>query len=290
MNAVINLARAIADLFTPVPDFVSTAQLSAALGVERADYQTMAHIREWMWLQGWRPAVQRVDGIHVRGYVKPATPIDEASALRSLIVQYGNASYRHDVGAASALGKKINGLLDASAIAAPTTQPVETLDGDLLKWLIDTMSCEALIEVGIFPFVMSSDSDWRVLVEDAMRAHAKRSQDGTCRTMTSKALKAVIAERQRQQSDEGWTPEHDDGHVNDEIAAMAAYYAMPVGARDWPASETGYGATFGEAIRPEGWQAKESDRWDELVKAGALVLAELERLERAGAVSTGGAA
>lgn len=183
-----------------------------------------------------------------------------------------------------------NGLLDASATAAPTAQPVETLDGDRLKWLIDALSCEALIEVGIFPFVMSSDSDWRVLVDDAMQARAKRSQEGTCGTATSKALQAVIAERRRQQSDEGWTPEHDDGHVNDEIAAMAAYYAMPVGARDWPASETGYGATFGEAIRPEGWQAKESDRWDELVKAGALVLAELERLERADAVSTGGGA
>jgi hypothetical protein len=289
MNRIINLARAIADLFEPVPDFVTTAQLTAALGVERADYQTLAHIREWMWQQGWRSTVHRVDGIHVRGYAKPSGPIDEAGNLRALITQYGNASYRHDVGAASALGKKINALLDAKPDAATTTQP-ETPDGDLLKWLIDALSCEALIEVGIFPFVMSSDSDWRVLVEDAMRARAKRSQVGTGRTMTSKALKAVIAERLRQQSDEGWTPEHDDEHVNDELAAMAAYYAMPVGARDWPASETGYGATFGEAIRPEGWQAKDGDRWDELVKAGALVLSELERLERADAVLTGGAA
>jgi len=290
MNAIINLAQPITALFTPLPEFVSTAQLLAALGIERVDYRTAMHIRDWMEQQSWRPTIQRVNGIHVRGYARPATPIDDASNLRALIVQYGNASYRHDAGSASALGKKINALVDSRAAASAAAQPGEPQDGDRLKWLIDTMSCEALIEVGIFPFVMSSDSDWRVLVDDAMRAHAKRSQDGTCRTMTSKALKAVIAERLRQQSDEGWTPEHDDEHVNDELAAMAAYYAMPVGARDWPASETGYGATFGEAIRPEGWQAKESDRWDELVKAGALVLSELERLERADAVLTGGAA
>lgn len=95
----------------------------------------------------------------------------------------------------------------------------------------------------------------------------------------------VMAERQRQISVEGWTPEHDDGHVNDEIAAMACFYAMPPGAREWPATETGYGSTLGEAIVPNNWVAKQGDRRLELVKAGALILAEIERLDRA-AVST----
>lgn len=95
------------------------------------------------------------------------------------------------------------------------------------------------------------------------------------------ALAAVMLERRRQVDVKGWTPEHDDGHVNDEIAALACFYAMPPGAREWPATETGYGHTLGAAIVPQGWEAKEGDRWRELVKAGALILAEAARLDRA---------
>lgn len=94
------------------------------------------------------------------------------------------------------------------------------------------------------------------------------------------AARDVLAERQRQISTEGWTPEHDDEHVNDEIAAMACYYVMPPGAREWSGPD-GYGATLGEAIRPEGWDAKDCDRRRELVKGAALALAELERIDRA---------
>ena len=90
----------------------------------------------------------------------------------------------------------------------------------------------------------------------------------------------VQAERRRQVENEGWTPEHDDGHACDEIAAFACYYAMPPAVRDWDASSTGYGATLGEAILPEGWEPKTGDRRRELVKACALALAEIERLDR----------
>jgi len=99
--------------------------------------------------------------------------------------------------------------------------------------------------------------------------------------VNTRAAFDVLAERRRQIGVEGWTPEHDDGHVLGEIAAMAAFYAMPDGAREWDASGTGYGDTFGEAIRPDGWDAKTGDRRRELVKAGALILAEIERLDRA---------
>lgn len=95
------------------------------------------------------------------------------------------------------------------------------------------------------------------------------------------ASRDVLAERARQVSAEDWTPEHDDGHPNDEIAAFAAVYAMPPAARDWPASETGYGDTFGAALCPADWAPKFGDRRRELVKAGALIVAEIERLDRA---------
>lgn len=97
----------------------------------------------------------------------------------------------------------------------------------------------------------------------------------------SEALRDAAAERRRQIEAEGYDPEHDDAHVNDEIAAMAAYYAMPDGARAWPATETGYGYTWGQAIIPHGWyMPPPCDRRRELVKAGALILAEIERLDR----------
>ncbi|HHQ4216812.1 TPA: hypothetical protein ACSQFT_001813 [Pseudomonas aeruginosa] len=92
----------------------------------------------------------------------------------------------------------------------------------------------------------------------------------------------VQAERLRQVEAEGWTPEHDDEHACDEIAAFACFYAMPPAARDWDASSTGYGDTLGEAILPEGWEPKTGDRRRDLVKACALALAEIERLDRAG--------
>jgi hypothetical protein len=98
----------------------------------------------------------------------------------------------------------------------------------------------------------------------------------------------VQAERRRQVEAEGWSQEHDDEHACDEIAAFACFYAMPPAARDWDASSTGYGSALGEAILPEGWQPKTGDRRRELVKSGALILAEIERLDRAAAPAQGG--
>ncbi|MBB3259966.1 hypothetical protein F4827_005038 [Paraburkholderia bannensis] len=96
----------------------------------------------------------------------------------------------------------------------------------------------------------------------------------------SDAARDVLAERVRQMSDKGWTASHDDAHACGEIAAFAAVYAMPEGARDWPTEETGYGATLSEALTPDGWQPKFGERRRDLVKAGALILAEIERLDR----------
>ncbi|MFV8849682.1 ead/Ea22-like family protein [Serratia fonticola] len=92
------------------------------------------------------------------------------------------------------------------------------------------------------------------------------------------ALADVIAERQRQISAEGWTPEHDDEHENNELAFAAGCYAIYAGAtkRRFP---------NGEYAPPEWpWNAsfwRPSTARRDLVKAGALILAEIERLDRA---------
>ncbi|HDV4110543.1 TPA: hypothetical protein RH941_004276 [Pseudomonas aeruginosa] len=85
----------------------------------------------------------------------------------------------------------------------------------------------------------------------------------------------VQAERRRQITAEGWTPEHDDKHNGGELADAAACYALWAG-----------------GINPGNWRefwpwAPEWLRHSEprrmLVKAGALILAEIERLDRGGA-------
>lgn len=90
------------------------------------------------------------------------------------------------------------------------------------------------------------------------------------RTRMSAFALAVLAERQRQISHEGWTPEHDQDHANGELARAGACYAMHAGKlvvrpRDWP---WGY-----DWWRPTGIRR-------DLVKAAALILAEGERCDR----------
>lgn len=91
----------------------------------------------------------------------------------------------------------------------------------------------------------------------------------------AEAAKDVLAERQRQISTEGWTPEHDDTHINGEMAQAAACYTL--NAAGWKT----------EALRgcwPMAWASawfKPTDQRRDLVKAGALILAEIERLDRA---------
>jgi len=76
------------------------------------------------------------------------------------------------------------------------------------------------------------------------------------------AARDVLAERQRQTA-KGWTPEHDDTHRHGEII-MEGW-----GARSRLLRANGY-RSFGEL----------SECRDQLVKAGALILAEIERLDR----------
>jgi hypothetical protein len=95
----------------------------------------------------------------------------------------------------------------------------------------------------------------------------------------SDAARDVLAERRRQVEVEGWAPEHDDEHSCGELAMAASCYANPAPSIEkFPSGATA----------PEGWPWpalwwKPGDRRRGLVKAGALILAEIERLDRAAA-------
>jgi hypothetical protein len=88
------------------------------------------------------------------------------------------------------------------------------------------------------------------------------------------AAQDVLAERQRQIEAEGWTAQHDDEHDHGEMSRAAACYALgtprvgqePNVVTLWP-------------WWPQWWKPK--DNRSNLVRAGALILAEIERLDRA---------
>lgn len=101
----------------------------------------------------------------------------------------------------------------------------------------------------------------------------------------SRAATDVLAERRGHVQREGWTSEHDDQHSDGSMASAAAAYCLgePEHRTIAPAPGGRPGvATYIWRIWP--WAAKwwkPKDRRQDLVRAGALIIAEIERLDRA---------
>lgn len=84
----------------------------------------------------------------------------------------------------------------------------------------------------------------------------------------SSALSDVAAERQRQQSVKGYSVEQDDTYIGGELAAAAISYIEPMEAENyWPAD------WHDDSFKPSNYRRN-------LVKAAALLLAEIERIDR----------
>ncbi|MDT9799911.1 MULTISPECIES: hypothetical protein [Klebsiella] len=82
------------------------------------------------------------------------------------------------------------------------------------------------------------------------------------------AIADIIAERQRQQSVEGFSTEQDDTYVGCQLAAAAICYIEPMEAMSyWPAD------WHDDSFKP-------TNERRNLVKAGALIIAEIERIDR----------
>ncbi|EPF1459620.1 hypothetical protein ACSQPF_002834 [Pseudomonas aeruginosa] len=90
----------------------------------------------------------------------------------------------------------------------------------------------------------------------------------------------VQAERRRQVEAEGWTPKHDDEHADGQMAQAAGCYALHAGGigTDWPDGRQNGAALFWPWDK-DSWKPTTPRR--DLVKACALALAEIERLDRA---------
>lgn len=88
----------------------------------------------------------------------------------------------------------------------------------------------------------------------------------------------IAAERQRQIDAEGWTPEHDAEHRANDLTAAAVCYATPYHRRA-VVSRDGANVPAGWPWLARFWKPSPDDRVRELVKAGALIAAEIDRLQ-----------
>lgn len=108
----------------------------------------------------------------------------------------------------------------------------------------------------------------------------------------------IAAERMRQVKQEGWTPEHDDAHNDESLALAAICYAAPIPIFQCDKREGDEGCYVFVDPWPDSWGAgwdkrpydhykgertkpTREERIRMLVKAGALIAAEIDRLQRA---------
>lgn len=103
--------------------------------------------------------------------------------------------------------------------------------------------------------------------------------------LLDKAVGDIASERQRQIAAEGWTPEHDDvEHDSGDLAAAGSAYALHAADMLNP-----YSQGDGRDLIPDFWPFskkwwKPTDARRDLVKAGALIAAEIDRIDRAAAI------
>lgn len=133
------------------------------------------------------------------------------------------------------------------------------------------------------------DDPWRD-DEEAQALIDTIADEPTERTQQT-GVDLIAAERERQMSEEDWTPDHDDEHTDGSLASAAAAYAIPL--NEFPIRKA---SAAGPEIRahryclwpwenrwwrPARFGTGRQGRIRELVKAGALIAAEIDRLQRA---------
>lgn len=89
--------------------------------------------------------------------------------------------------------------------------------------------------------------------------------------MMKTGIELMAAEREAHFEREGWTEEHDDEHTNRELSNAAVCYVL--------AERQSIVGTYWPALWGKWW--KPTTYLRNLVKAGALLAAEIDRLQRA---------
>jgi hypothetical protein len=124
------------------------------------------------------------------------------------------------------------------------------------------------------------DAATGIEIAAAIRSRAVLSASDT-RTPT--VIDEIAAERRRQIDVEGWTPEHDDLHSAGDLACAAGCYALHAGQSKAGRAAEGY-APADWPWDPEWWKPKDPRR--DLIRAAALIVAGIERLDRAASDTT----
>lgn len=163
--------------------------------------------------------------------------------------------------------------MPAAAVAASPAGPVK-LDADLLATIREAAENRAegaITQDGRAVFINYGDSEQQML--DSAAVSCLCCHGSGHRGDATAAAHDVLAERRRQVTAEGWTLEHDDWYGCGELASAAAAYALSGAGWDkgsvidyWPWELTAFKAEFGRRS---------------LIKAAALLLAEIERIDRA---------
>ncbi|MEO1024041.1 MAG: hypothetical protein AAFX07_00625 [Pseudomonadota bacterium] len=103
----------------------------------------------------------------------------------------------------------------------------------------------------------------------------------------SPGARDVLAERERQETKEGWTLAHDDQHSNGQLALAADSYCFNA-ALYQHLNDAIDNRVYRSTPVPINWPF-DGERWkpksprEDLVRAAALIIAEIERLDRAAA-------
>ncbi len=100
--------------------------------------------------------------------------------------------------------------------------------------------------------------------------------------MMRTGVERIAAERLRQVEKEGWTAEHDAAHTDGSLSGAAACYARTA------ARQIGSGCFYAESVQRPCQEWRWSREWwkpdvnaiRNLEKAGALIAAEIDRLQR----------
>ncbi|CAM3809010.1 hypothetical protein CCOS865_01803 [Pseudomonas reidholzensis] len=171
---------------------------------------------------------------------------------------------------------QLSGLPCAGAACCRSLEKVEGCKPDLitryhLRYVAERSEKDVLLEEVLDAVASIGMHDLVDRINDALAVDADRMP-------LSPAVTDVLTERCRQRYVEGHSTERDDHYVNGELATAAAAYAFWALLSDLHPSMGKLDPPCTWPWEPEHW--KPSGHRNMLVKAGALIMAEIERLDR----------
>jgi hypothetical protein len=120
----------------------------------------------------------------------------------------------------------------------------------------------------------AEEREYRALLETEEYAKRLQAAEAGRAPLRSDGAGLIAAERRRQVEAEGWTPDHDDTHTEGELTAAACCYVFYEGGRLMGLKR---GAVPRAWPWEPAWWKPSNDPTRNLVKAGALIAAEIDR-------------